>query len=759
MLIITDLKNNTHALLANKTIKKELNGDHTIELEVHQQKNNALNLNSISEMWTVTYKNIDYKIVYIDKIPKGNSFYLKLRGKPLFYDEFSTSVIHPRRNGSITFSEAFKLIFANTSFTPILEAQRTATTWDGFGNGLSRLDLFKKAIDKFNVEFEVVGSRVYLRDMIGNDTNFLYKYKLNASNISKSIDATSYYTHRKGFGNFKEGEEDYYNKSLLKRAYTSKLASIIGVREMSPPIIDGRIKDAAYMDKLLKESVDESLNVTVSATLHDLRKQGYAHGIPTVGDRTFLLDERIDLKQEIRVTGIEERYDEKDVLKDCNVDFGSQSIRKRYASKMSSAMKTVTDMMKGFVKLPFATLDVMAQEMIKKIQSVSTELVLDNGIFAIDKNNPNNIVGLNSAGWYISTDGGRTPRMVATAEGLVAESIVGKSLIGLNITSPGAKSYFHVNGGDAEFVDVSSGRKVSISPYGVFGYNDGGKVLFRADNTLVTSSALGTSVSNVYLGCAPGAEGRVVNIYGIPGDGEIDSYAYRPLRALAFKFPLKSNGYIGIDLDELRIMSDGLNDGGYKAVRASGYIGNHLDVNTQDNGTHLYLRPASGGRVKVTQLGTTDKFADFQARKIYGEVVSNSSEKLKTNIREWDINGIETVKAMKLYEYNYKEKLKNGDDTLNHGLIVERETPEHVKDDKGINIYEYVSTLTKAVQELISENESIKKELNDNHEKELLFYQQELAKAMSEKIVIQAMLDDALEELDQIKNGNQEVAE
>lgn len=712
MLIITDLKNNTHALLANKTIKKELNGDHTIELEVHQQKNNALNLNSISEMWTVTYKNIDYKIVYIDKIPKGNSFYLKLRGKPLFYDEFSTSVIHPRRNGSITFSEAFKLIFANTSFTPILEAQRTATTWDGFGNGLSRLDLFKKAIDKFNVEFEVVGSRVYLRDMIGNDTNFLYKYKLNASNISKSIDATSYYTHRKGFGNFKEGEEDYYNKSLLKRAYTSKLASIIGVREMSPPIIDGRIKDAAYMDKLLKESVDESLNVTVSATLHDLRKQGYAHGIPTVGDRTFLLDERIDLKQEVRVTGIEERYDEKDVLKECNVDFGSQSIRKRYASKMSSAMKTVTDMMKSFVKLPFATLDVMAQEMIKKIQSVSTELVLDNGIFAIDKNNPNNIVGLNSAGWYISTDGGRTPRMVATAEGLVAESIVGKSLIGLNITSPGAKSYFHVNGGDAEFVDVSSGRKVSISPYGVFGYNDGGKVLFRADNTLVTSSALGTSVSNVYLGCAPGAEGRVVNIYGIPGDGEIDSYAYRPLRALAFKFPLKSNGYIGIDLDELRIMSDGLNDGGYKAVRASGYIGNHLDVNTQDNGTHLYLRPKSNGRVKVTQLGTTDKFADFQAAKIYGEVVSSSSEKLKTNIREWDINGIETVKAMKLYEYNYKEKLKNGDDTLNHGLIVERETPEHVKDDEGINIYEYVSTLTKAVQELISENESLKQRMD-----------------------------------------------
>lgn len=41
--------------------------------------------------------------------------------------------------------------------------------------------------------------------------------------------------------------------------------------------------------------------------------------------------------------------------------------------------------------------------------------------------------------------------------------------------------------------------------------------------------------------------------------------------------------------------------------------------------------------------------------------------------------------------------------------------------------------------------------MNRNHEKELLFYQQELAKAMNEKIVIQAMLDDALEKIEQLE--------
>ena len=41
--------------------------------------------------------------------------------------------------------------------------------------------------------------------------------------------------------------------------------------------------------------------------------------------------------------------------------------------------------------------------------------------------------------------------------------------------------------------------------------------------------------------------------------------------------------------------------------------------------------------------------------------------------------------------------------------------------------------------------------MNRNHEKELLFYQQELAKVVSEKIMVQAMLDDALEKIEQLE--------
>ncbi|PKE27165.1 phage tail spike protein [Macrococcoides caseolyticum] len=162
-----------------------------------------------------------------------------------------------------------------------------------------------------------------------------------------------------------------------------------------------------------------------------------------------------------------------------------------------------------------------------------------------------------------------------------------------------------------------SGARMNIGLDGIQSFNNGGSLRFSLTPTLVTTSAVGTSVSNVYLGAAPTGEARIVDMNGIPGDGAIGSYYYRPIRTLAIKFPLKANGYIGIDGNELRIMSDGLVEGGYKDVRAAGFFGNTLDVNTYANGTHLYLRPTRDGEVKFTNIGTTDVYTNTRAGGTY----------------------------------------------------------------------------------------------------------------------------------------------
>lgn len=301
-----------------------------------------------------------------------------------------------------------------------------------------------------------------------------------------------------------------------------------------------------------------------------------------------------------------------------------------------------------------------------------------------------------------------------------------------------------------------SGARMNIGLDGIQSFNNGGSLRFSLTPTLVTTSAVGTSVSNVYLGAAPTGEARIVDMNGIPGDGAIGSYSYRPLRTLAIKFPLKANGYIGIDGSELRIMSDGLLDGGYKSIRADkGYFatvdanneisGTHfyirpkpggelratynnggetsyanfrsdgiyapfIDYNGHINGGHLYLRPSSGNEVRFTMTGTTDKWANIS----FKEWNAMSHEKFKHDIEEWNYNVLDIYKEeLQLHKY----KVNHEDDKLIHHGVVLR---ENSKDDKfpiewrngdGYNGSEVLWWNTKAIQELAFENDELKSRL------------------------------------------------
>src|SRR5699024_1620857 len=66
---------------------------------------------------------------------------------------------------------------------------------------------------------------------------------------------------------------------------------------------------------------------------------------------------------------------------------------------------------------------------LKALNEARTELIFGNaengvqGIIAQDKDDPNRMMWINSAGWMISTDGGATSHVAATADGIVADVI------------------------------------------------------------------------------------------------------------------------------------------------------------------------------------------------------------------------------------------------------------------------------------------------------------------------------------------------
>src|SRR5699024_6081074 len=157
MLVIRDYDKTEYPLLATKIVNSELNGQEDIELTIHQQKNNNLDLKSVDKMWELYYNNITYKIVYVKQQTRGSGFYLNVRATPLFYWEFDKSIIHENNDGSHTANSAFQTVFANSGYNFVLVDFSPSVEIEGFGKGSTRLELFKRLLDRYNYEFLIDG--------------------------------------------------------------------------------------------------------------------------------------------------------------------------------------------------------------------------------------------------------------------------------------------------------------------------------------------------------------------------------------------------------------------------------------------------------------------------------------------------------------------------------------------------------------------------------------------------------------------------
>lgn len=182
---------------------------------------------------------------------------------------------------------------------------------------------------------------------------------------------------------------------------------------------------------------------------------------------------------------------------------------------------------------------------------------------------------------------------------LRAVLIEGSEIIGSIIRSADEGTEFYVEGGNM-ILSRTNGRKVTINPDGLYGLNSVGEILFKADRGLVTSAALGTSNSNVYLAADSINEARVVDIKSIPSDGAAENYTYRPIRVLGLRFGPGANGYIGTD-GELRITSSGFqqDDGSfiYRDLRAGAIYGTAFITTTESAwiGTNSALHVVAKG--------------------------------------------------------------------------------------------------------------------------------------------------------------------
>ncbi|PTJ85167.1 hypothetical protein BU051_09060 [Staphylococcus simulans] len=619
-MFIRDLQGNEYTLFTDFEHIDELNTNDSIRMQIPYDKNHREFLSQTTDLEHWIIGDIvginEYRIVYSKKVTKGNSFYVDIIANPEVIERLDELRVYKRYDQYFTDVQFFNLVFANTPFTVMINGSSASLMWEGVGDGESKLSMFKRGIKRYGFEFKIVGNVVYLYDKIGNDTNYEFRYKLNAANIVKETDSQEFFTAIRGYGNYDQDEKDIDGKALLKDTYISPLASVYG-EKWAPPLRDGRVKVASTLRKEMERIVDESLKISFSADIYDLSRQGYDYQHTVLGDRVFLVDERIKEDVEVRVVKKEVKYSAKKEINDLKLTFGTASMTDAYKSSLQTTVKEFSEIMAGIKALPFAALDIVSRSMVSKIQNTSSELLFDDmGIHSVDKNNANNIVTMNSSGWMLSTDGGNTAKTALTAEGIVADAITTGTLNTQLVTIVGENSLIYMNGQEIGATSNTTKSQTFIRPRGLYITRPDGAVYMQDG---VPSMSFDVQPISFYADGIVTFDGRFYRTSSTNFEIFNVVYAEHSARYITFTYLAdwgaeseNSHGNVGLRIEEF----GDLNVSAQESVLAGNNISTQQGNITLDLGTPTYKPLYFYLKIK-NESGNTKNIARMRTLRVY----------------------------------------------------------------------------------------------------------------------------------------------
>lgn len=695
---VIDLEGNPYPCQATITQDLELNGNQTLSASILPTKVNQAFIDDIEQMWNIVdHDNVEYKIIYAKRKGKGKLLSVDIKAIPLFFDELDNDRIYEEYNEHMTAQRCFNLIFEDTNFNFVLVGGGfLAVEWEGFGAGESKLESFKRAIERYKAEFRIQGNTVYLEHQIGRDTQFQYRHRLNASNIVQENDAAEMWTYAKGYGDYDDAGEDEtgedtggWQNARLIREYTSPLASVIGIRH-APPIKNGKIKLRETMDEALKTLVDESLKISVSADIHDFRAQGYPLAQPQLGDRVFLIDERIGLKAEVRAVNMNITRNWKGDVIDLQLTFGTPNLMKRYQSNLNTATKIITDALEGKRKLPVSVLDDVVQEVTAIIKGNDSSVFryMTNGVIGWNGDDPNYMTRYVGDAIGFSDDGGATfetamsSRTGINANVIRTGTMLADRISGGILSSLNGNTEFNLNTGILEMENT----EFKLKNGAIINFTDvGNKVQFK--------DQLGGSERFSGLGVGLGIEAYPypISFMGTSEDSGV-------LDAL-------DESFTGLIVHSQRAQREGANT----SIIGSGFLFRDkvedftkvLRVDFKSDSPSFH--PTNTGEYDY-RLGIPEsRFAEVHARNIYGTLANTSTYNAKMNIEDVDgKQAFDYFDQMKIKSFYYKEDDYTNPYNRKVSPVIEQLDPVLEKlykaDPKSLDINSNLFLLAKAFQ-------------------------------------------------------------
>jgi Prophage endopeptidase tail/Prophage endopeptidase tail N-terminal domain len=227
-LIVTNITGQSEILTdySNLTRNKRVNGNRSLSFFVAETDRNKHTFPLVTEESIVEYDGVEYRIKNVDERTIAQTPVKSVTASHVFFDiidDFQYAVLS---DGDKSINEALSLALANTGYTFSVIDSFGTVKLEGFGNDTA-LALFQTILERYQAEFDIVGTDVKIYAKIGSSPDFQFRYRHNVKTFNKTVNTNNLSTYIKGYGKEVEGVTD--KLSGVSMNYTSRTGTWIDV--------------------------------------------------------------------------------------------------------------------------------------------------------------------------------------------------------------------------------------------------------------------------------------------------------------------------------------------------------------------------------------------------------------------------------------------------------------------------------------------------------------------------------------------------
>ncbi|WP_158738616.1 phage tail protein [Alteribacillus sp. YIM 98480] len=410
-MIVTDLEGNTERL-ADYQIerKRKVNSEHSLTITLYKTKRNEHSFDLAVEEALIEYDDREYRIKKVIDRTHGRIPIKVLQADLTFFDlvdEYQYDTI----SGSNPIQDYLDHALEGTDYTYEVIDSFNSERAQNFGEDTA-LALVQDILNRFGAEIEIDGTHLRFYQQIGRKTDIQFRYKHNIKTIEREVDTSNLSTYIKGFG----GEQNDDGTYPIEEEYTSDMADVYGIRH-APPVYDERFTTSEGMQEHLENIIEDTPKIKFKIEAVELLHAGVDTEQLEIGDELFVIYEPLDIDITARVIEITD-YPEQNRSAVFTLSNFENNVTQDIAD-FNRTKQQMDSIFEGRTTLPYNVLDSAVKNATEALTEAETELNFEDGIQAIDPDDPNRVVVFNSAGMGISDDGGASFSEAITADGFV----------------------------------------------------------------------------------------------------------------------------------------------------------------------------------------------------------------------------------------------------------------------------------------------------------------------------------------------------